>query len=227
MSNSSVELGSPPVRILAIEGPIGVGKTTLARRLAEHYGSELMLEDPADNPFLEKFYADPKRFGLPTQLHFLFQRVRQLQRFQQNDLFMPIYISDYMLEKDRLFAELTLDKSEFEMYCLVYERVVETVPDPDLVIYLQARIPSLLNRIALRGIGYERDIEGDYLERLAGAYARFFRNFSRSPVLVVDTENVNLVDDDENFAILVREIDAGVCGTQYLEIAAQLPQRSA
>ncbi|MDA0820932.1 MAG: deoxynucleoside kinase [Proteobacteria bacterium] len=219
MSNSNLELGSQPVRILAVEGPIGVGKTTLARRLGQHYGTELMLEDPADNPFLEKFYADPKRFGLPTQLHFLFQRVRQLQRFHQNDLFIPIYISDYMLDKDRLFAELILDQSEFEMYCLLYDRVVETVPDPDLVIYLHARIPSLLNRIAQRGISYEQNMGGDYLERLAGAYVRFFRNFSRSPVLVVDTENINFVDSDENFASLVREIDAGVSGTRYLDIA--------
>jgi deoxyadenosine/deoxycytidine kinase len=206
------------LRFLAIEGPIGVGKTSLARRLAASYGTDLMLESPSENPFLEKFYADPDRFALPTQLHFLFQRVRQLQDFRQDDLFRPLYISDYMLEKDRLFAELTLDQTEFEMYCLVYDRVVESVPCPDLVIYLQARIPTLVKRICHRGLSYEQNIDEAYLERLNGAYVEFFRRYDRAPVLIVNTEEINFTHAGRHFARLLARIESGITGRQYFDL---------
>jgi deoxyguanosine kinase len=208
---------SPPegMRILAIEGPIGVGKTTLARRLAASYATQLMLEEPAENPFLEKYYEDQARYALPTQLQFLFQRVRQLQSFRQEDLFTPLHISDYMLDKDRLFAELTLESAELNMYSMVYERVVDSVPNPDLVIYLQATVPSLLKRIAHRGLVYEQGIDEAYLERLSSAYIDFFRSYSRAPLLIVDTEEINFSDGDAEYLELLETIDRGVSGTQY------------
>lgn len=208
---------TPPaqMRFLAIEGPIGVGKTTLARRLAETYGTELMLEASAKNPFLEKFYDDPTRFALPAQLYFLFQRVEQLQDFRQDDLFRRLFISDYMLDKDRIFAALTLDHAEFEMYCLVYERIVDSILNPDLVIYLQAQAPTLLRRIARRGLRYEEGIDRAYLDRLGGRYVEFFRGYDRAPVLVVDTEDINFGDNEAHYAALLKTIAAGVRGTQY------------
>lgn len=216
MNNRVVRKSAPEgMRILAIEGPIGVGKTTLARRLAATYGTQLMLEEPAENPFLEKYYEDKARFALPTQLQFLFQRVRQLQRYRQDDLFTPLYISDYMLEKDWLFAELTLEPSEFEMYSMVYERVVDSVPNPDLVIYLQASVPSLLRRIARRGLDYEQGIEASYLEGLSSAYIDFFRHYARAPLLIVDTEELDFSDGDTVYLELLDTIDRGVSGKQY------------
>lgn len=205
------------MRIIAIEGPIGVGKTTLARRLAQTYATDLMLETANENPFLPKFYADPARFALPTQLYFLFQRVEQLQKFRQDDLFRPVYITDYMLEKDRIFAELTLKRAEFEMYCSVYERVVEDVPDPDLVIYLQAPVSSLFGRIVRRGLDYEQSIEASYLERLCSSYVEFFQRYERAPVLMIDTETVNFADCDEDYELLLRQIAAGIRGKRYFE----------
>lgn len=200
---------------IAVEGPIGVGKTTLAKRLATHFGSALMLEGAAENPFLKKFYVDPARFALPTQLHFLFQRVEQLQNLRQDDLFRPHVVFDYMLEKDRLFASITLDLEEFEIYDLIYKRVVDGIAVPDLVIYLHAPVPSLVARIKRRGLDYEQSIDHDYLDRLCGSYVEFFRYYRAAPVLFVDTENVNFVDRDDHFSELLEHIDSGVIGQQH------------
>jgi deoxyguanosine kinase len=179
------------------------------------YGTDLMLEAASENLFLTKFYTDPVRFAFPTQLYFLLQRVQQLLEFRQDDLFRSVYIADYMLEKDRLFAQLTLDQSEFELYCLVYDRVVETVPQPDLVIYLQAPVSTLARRIERRGLSYEQDIDQDYLARLATAYIKFFHRYDRSPLLIIDTDRVNFADDDEHYRLLLERMQEGVTGRQY------------
>ncbi len=208
----------PAPGIIAIEGPIGVGKTTLARRVADAYNTDLMLEGAADNPFLEKYYADPARYALPTQVHFLFQRVEQLQSFRQNDLFRAVYISDYMLEKDRLFARMTLSADEFRIYEQLYERVVDTVPVPDLVIYLHAPVPTLLERIRRRGLDYEQRIEAAYLHELCAAYVAFFRHYTDAPVLFVDTDGANFAEGEQPFAQLLEAIRSGIRGKHHFEL---------
>lgn len=190
-------------RFIAIEGPIGVGKTTLSRRLAHSFGCELLLEGAADNPFLARFYADPRRYALPTQLFFLFQRVEQLRSLRQDDLFETVRVSDFLLEKDRLFAELNLDAEEFRLYCSVWDRVVDEPPRPSLVIWLHAPVDVLLARIAHRGIACEQGIGADYLQALSDGYGRLFRDYDRGPLLVVDTAAVDLVGNDADYTRLV------------------------
>jgi len=209
-------------RIIAVEGPIGVGKTTLAKKLAAAYGTDLLLEGASENPFLAKFYADPVRFALPAQLHFLFQRVEQLQRIRQNDLFRSTYVSDYMLEKDRLFARLTLDPAEYDIYERTYARIVHGVAQPDLIIYLQADITTLLERIARRGLAYERGIDRTYLDRLCGAYVSFFKDYDAVPVLIVNTNGLNFADADDAFDELLKKIAEGVPHKQYYEPGPKL-----
>ena len=160
------------LQFITIEGPIGVGKTSLAKRLAASLGFELMLEQAGENPFLERFYRDPVNAALPTQLFFLFQRVGQIQEMRQSDLFSPVRVTDFLLEKDRLFAELTLGPDEFRLYEQVYEQVSVDAPSPDLVVYLQAPVDVLIERISRRGIAYEESIQPDYLRRLNEAYMR-------------------------------------------------------
>src|SRR5215469_12538392 len=161
-------------RYLVVEGPIGVGKTSLAVKLAESFGAELMLERAEENPFLERFYRDPKGAALPTQLSFLFQRARQLQQLRQGDIFQPMRVADFLLDKDPLFARLNLDDEELKLYEQVYQHLTLDAPRPDLVVYLQAPVDVLSQRITHRGIGYERMIQQEYLERVTDAYARFF-----------------------------------------------------
>lgn len=194
--------GTAP-RFLAVEGPIGVGKTTLTRRLATTFGSELLLEGAADNPFLTRFYAEPRRYALQTQLFFLFQRVEQLRRLRQDDLFDPVRVSDFLLEKDRLFAELNLDADEMALYDAVWQRVVDEPPAPDLVVWLQAPPDVLLARIARRGIACEQDIGADYLEALSAGYVRLFRDWVKSPLIVVDAATFDLVGNDTDYNRLI------------------------
>ncbi len=200
---------------IAIEGPIGVGKTSLARRLATTYQTELLLEEADGNPFLPKFYAEPTRYALATQLHFLFHRTRELQARRQGDLFAPRLTSDFLFEKDRLFARVALENDEFQLYQEIYQRFVETLPRPSLVIYLQASVPTLQRRIARRGISYEQGMDEHYLERLCAEYVAFFYYYNDTPLLIVNAEEINLVDNENHYTLLLAEIDRGVVGRRY------------
>jgi deoxyadenosine/deoxycytidine kinase len=200
---------------IVVEGPIGVGKTSLARRLAESFETDLVLEGSDENPFLERFYEDPRAGALPAQLFFLFQRARQIEAMRQADMFQPVRVTDFMMEKDRLFAELTLDAEELKLYQQVYDHVTVDAPVPDLVIYLQAPEDILLKRIAKRGIRYEQRIDVQYLRSLSEAYARMFLDYEEAPLLIVNAANINLVDNDEDYAALLEQIYITRKGRQY------------
>jgi len=204
-----------PHRFVVVEGPIGVGKTSLARRLAKSFGSELVLEQGDENPFLERFYRNPRGAAFQTQLYFLFQRARQMQELRQADLFERVRVSDYLLDKDRLFARLTLDDEEFALYEQVYARLAIDAPVPDLVVYLQAPVDVLLERIARRGIQYEQAIERRYLERLVESYSRFFLEFDAAPVLIVNAAEIDLVGSDGDYAGLLAEVTRARRGRHY------------
>jgi deoxyadenosine/deoxycytidine kinase len=191
---------------IVVEGPIGAGKTSLAKRFAETFESDLLLEGAAENPFLKDFYEDPGYSALPTQLFFLFQRAQQMRQLRQTDLFSPVRIADFMFEKDRLFAQLTLNADELDLYDKVYQNLSLEIPVPDLVIYLQAPVEVLLERIAKRGISYEQAMSPAYLRRLAEAYTRFFHNYKDSALLIVNARHIDWVHNDEDYEMLVKEI---------------------
>ena len=205
-SQDKPETVATPHRFVVVEGPIGVGKTSLARRLAKSFGSELVLEQGDENPFLERFYRNPRAAAFQTQLYFLFQRARQMQDLRQADLFERVRVSDYLLDKDRLFARLTLDAEELALYEQVYARLAIDAPVPDLVVYLQAPVDVLLERIARRAITYEQVIERRYLERLVESYSRFFLEYDVAPVLTVNAAEIDLVGSDADFASLLAEV---------------------
>ena len=191
---------------MVVEGPIGAGKTSLARRLAARLGADLVLEQPEENPFLARFYDDMPRYALPTQLFFLFQRARMLEPLAQPDMFARAVIADFLLDKDPLFARITLSADELALYDKIYQALKVRSPAPDLVIYLQAQPSVLFERVRRRAARYERDIGEDYLARLAEAYSRFFYHYDAAPLLVVNSENLNFVERDPDFELLVSRL---------------------
>jgi deoxyadenosine/deoxycytidine kinase len=193
-------------RYIVVEGPIGVGKTSLAKRLARSFGSDLILEQAEQNPFLENFYRTRRQSALPAQLFFRFQRARQIEQIRQRDMFSPVRIADFLLQKDRLFAELNLDQHEFGLYQQVADTLDLDPPAPDLVVYLQAPAEVLLRRVAARGIPYEQMIEAEYLERLGEAYARFFYDFDAAPLLIVNAAAIDPVHRESDYQELLQTI---------------------
>jgi deoxyguanosine kinase len=204
-----------PHQFIVLEGPIGVGKTSLARRLCASLDAEPVLEQAAENPFLERFYRNPRDGALPAQLYFLFQRAQQLAALNQQDMFAPLRVADYLLEKDRLFARVTLDDAEFGLYEQVYTKLDVQAPKPDLVVYLQAPVDVLLERIAKRGIRYEQQIERAYLERLNEAYARFFHEYEAAPLLIVNAASIDPVNNQADYDELLAAIQRMKRGRLY------------
>ena len=196
-------------RHIVVEGPVGVGKTSLARRMGDHLDAELLLEQPEANPFLPRFYQNQERYALQTQLFFLFQRLDKSRDLSQPELFPRTVVSDYLLEKDPLFARLTLNDDEYQLYRQIYDRLsVQASAPPDLVIYLQARPETLVARVRKRGVDMERKISDDYLMLLGESYTRFFHNYDAAPVMIVNSENLNFVDNTDDFQLLIQRIES-------------------
>jgi deoxyadenosine/deoxycytidine kinase len=194
-------------RYVVVEGPIGAGKTSLTRKLAERLNAEMLLEQAGDNPFLARFYQEPKRYALPVQLHFLFDRTRQLRELAQGDLFRAGTVSDFLIDKDMLFARLNLDDDEFELYQKVYADLAPQAPTPDLVIYLQAPLETLQDRVRRRGVEFERGMDANYLQRLANSYSEFFHRYDAAPLLIVNTSHLNFAQGETDFELLVERIE--------------------
>jgi deoxyadenosine/deoxycytidine kinase len=202
-------------RYIAIEGPIGVGKSSLAKILAQKYASRLVKEEVAGNPFLERFYENPRKFAFQTQLFFLLSRYRQQRELAQGDLFEGGLVCDYILAKDKIFALINLEDDEVSLYESIYKLLVSTLPKPDLVIYLQARPEVLLSRVRKRGIAYERNISLDYLRTLSDAYNEYFFHYNETPLLVVNTSEIDFVESPRDLEHLVREVKSVKRGTQH------------
>jgi deoxyadenosine/deoxycytidine kinase len=200
---------------IVVEGPIGVGKTTLARKIAATTGAQTVLEEAAENPFLERFYRNPGVGALPAQLYFLFQRAQQQASLQQHDLFGSQRVADYLLAKDDLFARLTLDDEEYLLYRQVHDRLAIVAPQPDLVVYLQAPVDVLLERIARRGIAYEGLIDRAYLTRLNESYARFFHGYDSAPLLIVNAATIDPIHNEADYVELLGEMQRVTRGRHY------------
>ena len=204
-----------PPGFVVVEGPIGVGKTSLVRRLAQSFGCGALFEQAEENPFLDRFYRDPRSAAFPAQLFFLFQRSRQLEGLRQGDLFRGALISDFMFEKDRLFAELNLDRHELDLYRKVYAQLAIQTPVPDLVVYLQAPVEVLLERIQKRGLKHERFIEAAYLQRLSDSYIQFFYQYNNAPLLIVNAADIDFANNDDDYQLLREQIIEVKSGRHY------------
>lgn len=202
-------------RYIAVEGCIGVGKTTLAKNIGRLFNYDMLLEQPEENPFLARFYQDPKSTALPTQLFFLFQRANQLQALRQDDIFEPVRVADFLIEKDQLFAQITLDDDELNIYQQVYDKLTINAPRPDLVIYLQAPLDVLSDRIRQRGLPIEQNISSDYLGALNEAYTRFFHYYDGAPLLIVNAKDLDLAHNRDHFKQLVEYILTIKSGRHY------------
>jgi len=203
---------------IVVEGPIGVGKTSLARLLSEHFNAQPLLENPDSNPFLPMFYQDISRYALSTQLFFLFHRVTQLQGLAQLDMFDRLTIADFILDKDPLFARLTLNDDEFHLYHEIYQKLQPQSPRPDLVIYLQASVETLIERVRRRGQVYEKNIPEDYMARLVEGYSRFFYHYEMAPLLIVNSDNLNFVDEPGDFDLLLERIKQMRGGREFFSL---------
>lgn len=212
-------MGLARYRYIVVEGPIGVGKTTLARKLGEHLEANLLLEKPDDIPFLPKFYQDMSRYALPTQLSFLFQRVEQVESLTQMDLFGGQTVADFVFDKDPLFAQLILSDDEFRLYSDIYRHLRVRAPTPDLVIYLQADTDTLVERVRTRSRDYESRMSESYLRQLAERYSRFFYDYTDAPLLIVNTEHLNLVENEDDFRLLLRRIEGMRGAREYFNKA--------
>ena len=209
-------------KYVVIEGPIGVGKTSLSNKLALEWDAELILENVDDNPFLTKFYKNPREVSLQTQLYFLLTRTRQVQGFKQQDIFSKTRVSDFMLQKDRLFAQVTLNNEEYDLYDQLYSYMTVDIPTPDLLIYLQAPINILMKRIKKRGRDFEKYINTQYLERLNSMYLKFFNNYNASPLLIVNAEDIDFVNNESDYKNLLEKIYSIEKGKHYFNPLASI-----
>ena len=207
-------------KYIAIEGPIGVGKTTLAHKIAETFNYDVFLEQPTENPFLKSFYRNPKQSALATQLFFLFQRMQQIEDLKQRSLFEPVRVADFLIQKDRLFAEVTLSEEEMGLYDKVYEHLTLDAPSPDLVIYLQAPVEVLLDRINKRGNPDEKFLTVDYLERLNDAYSKFFLYFENAPLLIINASDIDLESGGSDYDMLINKIMSDPRGKEFYQSSA-------
>ena len=223
MSVRPLKTSANSSRYIAIEGPIGVGKTALAKRLADSLSADLVLEEVEENPFLERFYRDGRSAALPAQMFFLFARARQIEDLRQSDLFSTVRISDYLFTRDRLFAELNLDAEELKLYDQIAENLAVDAPVPDLVIYLQASVDALLQRLVRRNSNYDRFVDRGYLEKLTDAYARFFHQYDDGPLLIVNASQIDPVNNDADYEQLFQQIERTTGGRHFFNpVAAAL-----
>jgi deoxyadenosine/deoxycytidine kinase len=223
VSVSPLKTSANSSRYIAIEGPIGVGKTALAKRLAQSLSADLVLEEVDENPFLERFYRDGRSAALPAQMFFLFARARQIEDLRQSDLFSTVRISDYLFTRDRLFAELNLDSEELKLYDQIADNLAVDAPVPDLVIYLQAPVDALLQRLVRRNSNYDRFVDRGYLEKLTDAYARFFHQYDDGPLLIVNAAQIDPVNNDADYEQLFQQIERTTGGRHFFNpVAAAL-----
>lgn len=220
MSNTT---GLQRFRHIAVEGPIGVGKSTLARRIADHLGAELLLEQPQENPFLGRFYEDMPGYAFQTQLAFLFQRVKQMQAVAQPGMFSQALVSDFLFRKDAIFARLNLNDDEFRLYAQMYEQVARRVREPDLVVWLQASPATLLARIRRRAMPMKPGIAPDYLQRLCDAYVEYFHGYEGAPVFALGTEHFDPVDRDADFAVMLERLAAFRGPREFFHSHVEIP----